>query len=122
MRCRRVRLKHATREVSVPGSDTSMLTDLAFCFEAGLQVSGTLNCNPNNLTGSSLPAICGGNITCKANLGLSKLLASDCDSVFPRTDDLSARQVLSASLTFTGTTCTGFVTDASKIVTRFCGP
>ena len=122
MRCRRVRLKHATREVSVPGSDTSMLTDLAFCFEAGAQVSGTLNCNPNNLTGSSLPAICGGNTTCKANLGLSKLLASDCDSVFPRTDDLSARQVLSASLTFTGTTCTGFVTDASKIVTRFCGP
>ncbi len=105
------------------GNPISTLTDVAFCGNAssGLAVTGTLNCNPNNLKGSSLPSICGGNTACTAQLGgITSVPNGQCSNIFPPTADLLAGQVLNAQLTSRGTTCTGPVVDVSKISTRFC--
>src|SRR5215831_8776206 len=77
------------------GNGTSTLTDVAFCGSAsnGLVVSGTLNCNPQNLT--IPPGICLGNNPCVANLdGISAVPNGQCGTVFPATADLAAGQVL----------------------------
>ena len=101
---------------------TSTLTDVAFCGNAsnGLVVSGTLNCNPQNL--SIPPDICNNNNPCVANLdGISALPNGQCGAVFPATADLAAGQVLQASVIGAGSpTCNGKVVSLGNILTRFC--
>src|SRR5262249_50006006 len=107
------------------GNNTSTLTDVAFCGNAskGLIVSGTLNCNPQNVQPPNLPPICGGNTLCTANLdGITGVPNGKCSVVFPAdiTKGLAEGQVLSASVLTEGTDCSGQVKGHSNIVTRFC--
>jgi hypothetical protein len=103
-----------------PTAGTSTLTDVAFCGSNGLVVSGTLNCNPQNL--SSPPAICTNNNPCIANLdGISAVPNGQCGTVFPATPDLAAGQVLQASVIGAASpTCNGKVVSLGNILTRFC--
>ena len=113
----------------LPSDDftTSTLTDVAFCGKAsrGLEVSGTLDCNPDGL--AALPAICDGNPSCTANLdGIADVPNGKCGTVFP--DDtglggsgLAVGQVLNVSVTTTGPSCDGdVIVEHSSIATRFC--
>ena len=104
------------------GNGTSTLTDVAFCGSAsnGLVVSGTLNCNPQNLT--IPPGICLGNNPCVANLdGISAVASGQCGTVFPATADLAAGQVLQASVIGAASpTCNGTVVSLGNVLTRFC--
>lgn len=104
------------------GDGTSTLTDVAYCGNTsrGLVVSGTLDCNP--MDADPLPAICGGNEGCTAQLdGISDVPNGKCGETFTATDDLAEGQVLSVSVTTTGETCSGeVIVEHSSIDTRFC--
>jgi hypothetical protein len=115
---------------NVDGMGTSTLTNEAFCgnVSKGLVVSGTLNCNPQNL--STPPEICETtphgtlkNKPCIAQLdGIKDVPNGKCKDVFPEdpATGLAAGQVLSAKLISTGSICKGEVVDVSEIITRFC--
>jgi len=109
-----------------PVEGQSTLTDVAFCGNAssGLEVSGTLNCNPPGLNPST-PTVCGGNLSCTMNLdGLASVPNGQCGTVFPAASTpsgpLAAGQVLRASVTTDDLSCTGQIVGHSNIVTRYC--